>query len=399
MKKSEKTRQEILETAIKVFKSRRFENGSINEIAKRLGIRNSTVYYYFKNKEEIFKELVKSFRDRVCSEIEKAVEGRKAKEENIIRILYAYKECIRKNPSLYDIFREIEFVERDFAKSFYTDITERIKISLSFNNGLDKTSIAYAILGSIYFVVIKNIVWDGKKDINEEFSSVIDFIENGIDKKSNFKPFIIKEKKILESEEKFSTRGKKTKLNLIKAAERLFGEQGYEKTQISDIARLSKKGLGTFYIYFKSKKEALEELVRNINHRLRSNSWEYFKDYSDRREIENAGIQAFFYQFKTMGKDYRIVREAEFVDKKIGIWYYTRIASAYKIGLEEGIKKEEISEINAETLSYILMGISHTVGIEWFVLDDQKEIPEHSVISVLEFVMHGLKGIKKGGAQ
>lgn len=399
MKKSEKTRQKIFETAVEVFESRRFENGSINEIAKRLGIRNSTVYYYFKNKEEIFKELVKSFRDRVCGEIEKAVEGRKANEENIIRILYAYKECIRKNSSLYDIFREIEFVERDFARNFYTDITERIRNSLSFNNALDKASIAYAILGSIYFVVIKNIVWDGKKDINEEFSSVIDFIENGIDKKGNFKPFIIKEKKILESEEKFSTRGEKTKLNFIKSAERLFGEQGYEKTQIADIARLSKKGLGTFYIYFKSKKEVLEELVRNINHRLRSNSWEYFKDYLDRREIENAGIQAFFYQFKTMGKDYRIVREAEFVDKEIGIWYYTRIASAYKTGLEEGIKKGEISKIDAETLSYILMGISHTVGIEWFVLSDQKEIPEHSVMSVLEFVMHGLKGIRKGGAQ
>ena len=149
------------------------------------------------------------------------------------------------------------------------------------------------------------------------------------------------------------------------------------------------------YIYFKSKKEVLSEVIKLVNHALRSNSWDYTKGFKDRREIENAGIQAFFHQFKNMGKDYRIVREAEFVDKTIGTWYYTRIASSYAKGLEEGIRSGAIIDVDSETLAYILMGISHTVGIDWFVLNENKTLSKNPVLSVLEFIMHGLKGILK----
>jgi hypothetical protein len=96
-----------------------------------------------------------------------------------------------------------------------------------------------------------------------------------------------------------------------------------------------------------------------------------------------------------MGNDYRIVRESEFIDKDIGVWYYTRIASSYAKGLLEGMSRGEIIETDPETLAYILMGISHTVGIRWFVLNKKKGLSDKSILSVLEFIMHGLKGILK----
>jgi len=78
----------------------------------------------------------------------------------------------------------------------------------------------------------------------------------------------------------------------------------------------------------------LRDVVKYINHTLRKYSWLYFKDFTDRREVENAGMQAFFYLFKNknMGNDYRVVREAEFVDKETGTWYYKRLASSYEKG-------------------------------------------------------------------
>lgn len=398
MGKGEKTRQQILEKALQVFEDKRFENGSINEIAKRLGVRNSLIYYYFRNKSHIYLELVSKFRDGLLRDITLASQKGKNSIEKITNLLLAYKEYIKKNRSLYDIFREIEFVEKDFAKDFYHRIANRIKGILDGADieGIDIDSLSYAIFGSAYFVVLKNLVWDGKQDVSKEFETLKKFIENGIDAKTDFNPYIVKEKAADLPKIEFKKRGERTRYELIKSSEKLFGEKGYEKTQISDIAYETGVGLGTFYLYFKSKKEILEEVVKNVNMLLRINSREYLKGLKDRREIENAGLQAFFYQFKNMGNDYRIVREAEFVDRDIGIWYYTRIGSSYSKGLEEGMNAGEIYKMDSETLAYILMGISHTVGIKWFVLEDKKAISEKSVLSILEFVMHGIKGIEKG---
>lgn len=50
-------RTEILETSLKLFNEFGSENISTNEIAKKTDISTGTLYYYFKNKEEIIVEL------------------------------------------------------------------------------------------------------------------------------------------------------------------------------------------------------------------------------------------------------------------------------------------------------------------------------------------------------
>lgn len=52
------------------------------------------------------------------------------------------------------------------------------------------------------------------------------------------------------------------KEELIETAMRLFTTRGYERTAVSDIVREMKVAQGTFYYYFKSKQEILEEMAR-----------------------------------------------------------------------------------------------------------------------------------------
>lgn len=42
---------------------------------------------------------------------------------------------------------------------------------------------------------------------------------------------------------------------------KLFEEKGIEKTSIRDIMRSTKLGLGTFYLYFRDKKDLEEKIV------------------------------------------------------------------------------------------------------------------------------------------
>jgi AcrR family transcriptional regulator len=52
--KKNKTRQAILEAAIRLFSERGVENTSIEELAAAAGIGKGTIYGYFQNKDEIF---------------------------------------------------------------------------------------------------------------------------------------------------------------------------------------------------------------------------------------------------------------------------------------------------------------------------------------------------------
>ena len=58
--------------------------------------------------------------------------------------------------------------------------------------------------------------------------------------------------------------GRKNKETILDAAIRLFSEQGYENTKISDITDALHMGKGTFYVYFKNKKELFMECIDRL---------------------------------------------------------------------------------------------------------------------------------------
>lgn len=59
-------------------------------------------------------------------------------------------------------------------------------------------------------------------------------------------------------------RGVETKKKIIEAAEDLFAEKGYYKTNALEIAARAGVATGSFYAYFNNKKEVLIEIIRNF---------------------------------------------------------------------------------------------------------------------------------------
>lgn len=57
------TKQKILDTSLKLFSKRGYSAVSIRDIAGIVGIKESTVYYHFKNKQDIFEQLLKRFEE------------------------------------------------------------------------------------------------------------------------------------------------------------------------------------------------------------------------------------------------------------------------------------------------------------------------------------------------
>ena len=66
-----------------------------------------------------------------------------------------------------------------------------------------------------------------------------------------------------------SKRGERTRRRLLEAAEAVFAELGYHEASIVKITEAAGVGQGTFYLYFASKKDVFDELVVDLNHRVR----------------------------------------------------------------------------------------------------------------------------------
>jgi len=65
------------------------------------------------------------------------------------------------------------------------------------------------------------------------------------------------------------TRGEATRLRLLSHACREFARLGFHSTKVSNIVKASGLSQPTFYIYFKSKEAAYEELIQEFRRRLR----------------------------------------------------------------------------------------------------------------------------------
>lgn len=69
MKKGEKRKKELLETAYELFTVKGYENTSVDEIIDKAGIAKGTYYYYFSSKEQMLEEVIDMMLEK---QIEKA---------------------------------------------------------------------------------------------------------------------------------------------------------------------------------------------------------------------------------------------------------------------------------------------------------------------------------------
>ena len=89
-------------------------------------------------------------------------------------------------------------------------------------------------------------------------------------------------------------RGSNTRRRLLEAAEQVFAERGYHDASIVKITEAAGVAQGTFYIYFASKQEIFDEVVLDLNHRVRQAMAEASSQGTSRSDAERRGFEAFF---------------------------------------------------------------------------------------------------------
>lgn len=185
-------------------------------------------------------------------------------------------------------------------------------------------------------------------------------------------------------------RGARTRQAILDAAERVFAELGYHDASIVKMTEAAQVAQGTFYLYFESKQQVFDELVRDLNRRVRRAMSAHAEQATTRIERERLGFLGYFRFVAEHPALYRIIRQAEIVSPDILREHYERISRGYIVGLGEAMDRGEIERGNPEVLSWMLMGIGEIVGARWILWGESDTVPEDVFEQVLGFVNRGL---------
>ncbi len=183
-----------------------------------------------------------------------------------------------------------------------------------------------------------------------------------------------------------SRRGIETRRRLLDAAEQVFGDLGYHDASVVKLTDAAGVAAGTFYLYFDSKKAIFDELVRDLNRRVRHAMKEGSSQGATRLEAELLGFEAYFRFTGEHPALYRIIRQAEFVSPEMLHYHYDRLSRGYIEALAAASEAGEIGPLDPEVTAFALMGLGELIGMRWILWGDGKPLPAH-VVSELERII------------
>jgi AcrR family transcriptional regulator len=191
-----------------------------------------------------------------------------------------------------------------------------------------------------------------------------------------------------------SRKGAATRRRLLEAAESCFAELGYHDASVVKITDAAGVAQGTFYLYFSSKREIFDELVRDLNRRIRHAMKEGSSQGRTRLEAELLGFAAYFRFTSEHTALYRIIRQAEFVSPEMLRYHYDRLSEGYVEGLREAVERGEVGEIDPDVTAWALMGMGELLGMRWVLWNGRRELPP-AVARELERIIRGVLEAKE----
>jgi len=109
-----KVRAEIIAEARSVFTRFGFRKATMEEVARATGMGKSSIYYYFKSKEEIFKAVVESEADELKTELDRAIDRDKSAIEKMKDYIFFRMHHLRTVSNFYAALKEENLAQMDF---------------------------------------------------------------------------------------------------------------------------------------------------------------------------------------------------------------------------------------------------------------------------------------------
>ncbi|MFZ2631412.1 MAG: TetR/AcrR family transcriptional regulator [Desulfosalsimonadaceae bacterium] len=246
---NQSTKQRILLTAEEIM-ARKGLGATISEIAFQSGIKDSVIYHYFKNKEDLLFSIAEERMRDIREKMEEQLLGiddpvSQLRKLVFFRLYYLDKNRNYGNLLLFECRSNMNFYSHQAfgqAKWFMVMLGRIMEAGMAsgvFRKNLNIWLVRDAVFGLMDLANMKQLL-DAESTHQEDFDRIMNLIQPMVMMPKNAKP---------EPKDK--------RKRILVAAEKIFAEKGYENATIQDIASAAGVGDGTVYDYFKNKEDLL----------------------------------------------------------------------------------------------------------------------------------------------
>lgn len=194
-------RREILEAAARVFARKGYAAATMEEIAQEAEFSKAALYFYFKNKEELFLSLIHEKFDSFGAKFEEVVSSALPPYGKIKRLISAHFEAFEADKEFFQIIAsEHPRLDVEVRDRFRQDMRERYAKYMDMVEGVMREGIeegalrdlpprllALALTGMIHFVTAQWVLSGGKGSLVEKapFVSRLFFEGAGVQRKGD----------------------------------------------------------------------------------------------------------------------------------------------------------------------------------------------------------------------
>jgi TetR/AcrR family transcriptional regulator, fatty acid metabolism regulator protein len=187
-------RKEILTAAIDIFARRGYVGASIKDVADKAGVATGTVYLYFKNKDDLLLQSMKTMMDSNLVEIKKKIANVEPSIDKLFMFFYHHVEVFTKKPSMarflvVELRQSEEFYKRHPSYNPYHDYADLVKdmVRKAIQEGTTQAykpeTISYLILGAMDAVLTQWLVNPEAVDLETVVKEIQVVLHNGMKKR------------------------------------------------------------------------------------------------------------------------------------------------------------------------------------------------------------------------
>lgn len=192
-------------------------------------------------------------------------------------------------------------------------------------------------------------------------------------------------------------KGEDTRLALLEAAARVVGRHGYNGASIARITAKAKVAQGTFYNYFASRQDILDQLLPAMGDMMLDYMRSHMQPEATGWQRERDRLRAYLDFLVEHPWFHRLVNEAETLAPRAHKIYFDKISQGYARGLRRSRERGEIrgfSDKELEALTYMLMSVRTYIAQRYaYRAGTVVEIDPSILDTYARFAEHGLFGV------